>query len=503
MSALPHAAPDLESIKEGCQGSETAKLLIGGQWREARERGWFKRTNPLDPNIFTVAAAAQADDATMAAEAAAQAFPAWRATGPTRRRALLLQAAALLEGRGADFASSMARETGASRLWADRNVTAAAATLREAAAMTTQVSGEIIPSDVPGNLALAVRQPAGVVLGIAPWNAPVVLAVRAVAMPLACGNTVVLKGSEVCPRTHALVAETLQEAGLPAGVVNFITHSAGDAAAVVEAMIAHPAVRRVNFTGSTRTGRLIAQTCAKYLKPVLLELGGKAPFIVLDDADIDAAVAAATFGAFDNSGQVCMSTERLIVDESVADEFVGKLVVRAQGLTIGDALTGSFVLGSLADSSMIERCNALIADALAKGARLLCGGRASSTLMPATLLDHVSAEMMIYREETFAPVKPIVRVRGVEQAIATANDNELGLSAAVFGRDLARAWQVATRIESGICHVNGPSVHGEPQMPFGGVKASGYGRFGGKWGIDAFTEVRWITLQTTSRQYPF
>ncbi len=313
----------------------------------------------------------------------------------------------------------------------------------------------------------------------------------------------VLKGSELCPATHGLIIEALQDAGLPAGVVNFVTNAPADAGAVVEAMVAHPALRRVNFTGSTHVGRLIAQTCAKYLKPAVLELGGKAPFVVLDDADLDAAVAAATFGAFANSGQICMSTERIIVNAAVADDFVARLAARAQGLPLGDPRKGPVVLGSVVDQRTVERCNALIDDALAKGAKLVCGGKADSTLMPATLLDNVSAQMRIYHEETFAPVKAIVRVHDTEAAIACANDNPFGLAAAVFGRDLARAWQVAGRIQSGICHINGPTVHDEAQMPFGGVKDSGWGRFGGQAGIEAFTELRWITMQTSPRQYPF
>ncbi|MCY1361781.1 Vanillin dehydrogenase [compost metagenome] len=397
----------------------------------------------------------------------------------------------------------MARETGASALWAGFNVHLAAGILTEAASLTTQIAGEVIPSDVPGSLAMGVRQAAGVVLGIAPWNAPVILATRAIATPLACGNTVVLKGSELCPETHALIIEALAEAGLPKGTVNFVTNAPAEAGAVVEAMVAHPAVRRVNFTGSTRVGRLIAQTCATYLKPAVLELGGKAPFVVLDDADIDAAVNGAIFGAFANSGQICMSTERLVVDNAVADEFVSKFAARAKALPLGDPREGPVVLGSVVDMSTVTRCNALIDDALAKGAVLVCGGKAQNTLMPATVLDHVTPAMAIYREESFGPVKAVVRVNGVEEAVAVANDNEFGLSSAVFGRDVARAWNVAQRIEAGICHVNGPTVHDEAQMPFGGVKSSGYGRFGGRAGVEAFTELRWITVQTTPRHYPF
>ncbi len=478
-------------------------MLINGETCQAGNGATFERRNPLDDAVATVAPAATVADAVAAVDAAAEAFKSWSLTGPGERRALLAKAADALEAQGDAFAQAMAAETGSSAIWAGFNVHLAADMLREAAAITTQIGGEVIPSNVPGSVAMAVRQPAGVVLAIAPWNAPVILSVRAIAVALACGNSVVLKGSEICPATHGLIVQACQAAGFPRGVVNFITNAPKDAGEIVEAMVAHPAVRRVNFTGSTRVGKLIAATCAKYLKRSVLELGGKAPLVVLDDADVDAAVAAATFGAFANSGQICMSTERLIVDEAVADEFVSKLAGRAQALPLGDPRKGPVVLGSVVDMATVHRCNQLVDNAVSKGAKLVCGGKADSTLMPATLLDHVTAEMRIYHEESFAPVKAIVRVKGVEAAVACANDNDYGLSAAVFGRDIARAMQVAQRIESGICHVNGPTVHDEAQMPFGGVKGSGWGRFGGKAGIDEFTELRWITVQTGARHYPF
>ncbi|MFM0266271.1 aldehyde dehydrogenase [Paraburkholderia sediminicola] len=482
---------------------QSISMLINGAAVQASNGATFERRNPLDGEVATRAPAATVADAVAAADAAAAAFPAWSALGPSERRALLMKAAHALEARSEAFAAVMAAETGASAMWAGFNVHLAAGGLMEAAALTTQIGGELIPSDVPGSLAMGVRQPAGVVLGIAPWNAPVILAVRAIALPLACGNTVVLKGSEVCPGTHGLIIEVLQEAGLPKGVVNFVTNAPADAGAVVEALIAHPKVRRVNFTGSTHVGKIIAATCARYLKPSVLELGGKAPLIVLDDADLDAAVNAAAFGAFANSGQICMSTERIIVDERIADPFVAKLAQKARGLPLGDPRKGPVVLGSVVDMSTVERCNALIDDALAKGATLVCGGKADSTLMPATLLDHVTPAMRIYGDESFGPVKGIVRVNGEDEAVACANDNEYGLSSAVFSRDIARAMNVARRIESGICHVNGPTVHDEAHMPFGGVKGSGFGRFGGQAGIAEFTDLRWITVQTTPRHYPF
>jgi acyl-CoA reductase-like NAD-dependent aldehyde dehydrogenase/ABC-type branched-subunit amino acid transport system ATPase component len=479
-------------------------MLINGLAVSAEKGATFERRNPLDGSVATRAPAASTADALAAVEAAAEAFKTWRDTGPSARRALLLKAADALEAKTPQFVEAVPAETGATGLWAGFNVTLAAGMIREAAALTTQIGGEVIPSDVPGSLAMGLRVPAGVVLGIAPWNAPIILGVRAIATPLACGNTVVFKGSENCPRTHQLIIEAFQDAGFPAGVVNYITNAPADAAALVEAIVAHPAVRRVNFTGSTRVGKLIALTCAKYLKPVVLELGGKAPLVVLDDADLDAAVNAAAFGAFANSGQICMSTERIVVDAKVADDFVARFVRKAKALPLGDPRKPEpVVLGSVIGMGTVEHCNGLIDDAVAKGAKLLCGGKADSTLMPATVLDHVTPRMRIYHEETFGPVKCLVRVNGVDEAVACANDNEYGLAAAVFGRDTARAITVAQRIESGICHVNGPTVHDEAQMPFGGVKGSGMGRFGGRAGIAEFTELRWITVQTGERHYPF
>jgi acyl-CoA reductase-like NAD-dependent aldehyde dehydrogenase len=479
------------------------QLLIDNEDQPAGGGRSFDRFDPVTGQVATRAAAASAADAVSAVDSAAKAFPAWSATGPGERRSILLAAADALESRTAQFSAAMLTETGATPAWSGFNVKLAAGMLREAAGLTTQLKGEIIPSDVPDNLAMGIRQPVGVVVSIAPWNAPVILGVRAVAAPIACGNTVVLKASEMCPATHPLIGEALQEAGLPAGVLNVISNDPADAAEVVEALIAHPATRRVNFTGSTRVGRIIAQTAARYLKPVLLELGGKAPLVVLDDADIDAAVAAAAFGAFMHQGQICMSTERVVIDEKIADRFVAAFTQKAAGITASDPRSGSTILGSLVDQPSATRVTELIDDARAGGATVTVGGSADGTLIPATVVDHVTSAMRLYREESFGPVVAIIRVKGDEEAIRIANDSEYGLAAAVFSSDISRALGVARRIESGICHINGPTVHDEPQMPFGGVKDSGYGRFGGQAAINEFTELRWITIQTGTRHYPF
>ncbi|WP_431324294.1 aldehyde dehydrogenase [Rhizobium sp. YTU87027] len=477
-------------------------LLINGADRAASGGRTYDRIDPFTEKLASRAAAASLDDVAAAVDAASAAFAGWSKTGPSQRRAILMKAADIMDAKVGEFTKLMIEETGATAPWAGFNVMLAANILREAGAMTTQIAGEVIPSDKPGTLAMGVRQAAGVCLAIAPWNAPVILATRAIAMPIACGNTVILKASEQCPGTHRLIATALTEAGLPAGVINVLTNAPEDAAQIVNALISHPAVRRVNFTGSTKVGKIIAETCGRHLKPALLELGGKAPLVILDDADIDGAVNAAIFGAFMHQGQICMSTERIIVDETIADQFVAKLAARAGRLPAGDP-RGHVVLGSLISLDAAKKMEELIADATSKGAKLVAGGKRSGSVVEATLLDHVTPGMRVYSEESFGPVKPIIRVSGEEEAIRIANDTEYGLSSAVFSRNVQRAMAVAARIESGICHINGPTLHDEAQMPFGGVKGSGYGRFGGKAAIAEFTDLRWITVEDSSQHYPF
>jgi acyl-CoA reductase-like NAD-dependent aldehyde dehydrogenase len=475
-------------------------LLIGG--KEADAAAWFERLDPLTGEVATRAAAATPGEAEAAADAAQAALPGWSALGPGARRAALNRAAEAMVARQADFIAAMQAETGATAAWAGFNHMLAVNMVREAAAMTTQIGGEVIPSDKPGCLAMAVREPAGVVLGIAPWNAPIILGVRAIAMPLACGNTVVLKASEQCPETHALIARCFVEAGMGDGIVNLVTNAPQDAGEVVGALIDHPAVRRINFTGSTAVGRIIARRAAEHLKPCLLELGGKAPLLVLDDADLDEAVKAAAFGAFMNQGQICMSTERIIVLDAVADAFVEAFAAKVATLGVGDPREGKAPLGAVIDRKTVSHVDELVHDALAAGAVLVSGGSADGVLMPAHVVDRVTTHMRLFREESFGPVVALIRAADEAEAIALANDTEYGLSASVFTRDIARGLKVARAIKSGICHVNGPTVHDEAQMPFGGVKASGYGRFGGKAGIDAFTELRWITVETEPGHYP-
>lgn len=440
---------------------------------------------------------AAASVARQVANVAAARFAEWSATPPSVRRGVLERAAVLLSGKSDEVAALIAEETGGSRAWSDLNVRLGADILRETASLPIQSTGEILPSERLGTLAMGIRQPCGVVLSMAPWNAPIVLSVRAIATPLACGNTVVFKASELCPSTHQFVADLFAEAGVPAGVLGIVHNDEAGAESVVETLVAHPAVRRVNFTGSTRVGRMVAALCARHLKRSLLELGGKAPLIVLDDADLDEAARAAAFGAYFHQGQICMSTERVIVPEAAADDFIDRLRAIAERLAVdGERRT------RMISEQAAARVKGLIDDAVAKGARLVAGGRRTGATLDPAILDRVTPDMRIYHEETFGPVATVIRYAEIDEAVSIANDTEYGLTAAVFGRDTARAMAVAQRLETGICHVNAATIHDEPHMPFGGMKASGWGRFGGRAGMEEFTELRWITLQNGRQDYP-
>jgi acyl-CoA reductase-like NAD-dependent aldehyde dehydrogenase len=480
-----------------------SQLLIDNETRSATNGATFERRHPTTGALVTRAAAGTVEDALAAVGSASTAYQSWRKSAPSERRRILLKAADALEARTPEFIEVMAAEVGASALWAGFNVHLAANLFREAASLATQIQGETLPTDKPGTLSMTVRQPVGVVLSMVPWNGPVVLAARAIAYPLVCGNTVVFRASETSPRTHLLVAQALVDAGLPPGALNVLTNAPQDAPEVIDALIAHKAVRRINFTGSTRVGRIIAQKAATQLKRCLLELGGKSPLVVLDDADIDEAVKAAVFGSFLYQGQICMSTERIVVDEAIADQFVAKFAARSRELVAGDpSHNPACVIGPMVSPDSGRRLNALLDDALAKGAKLACGGHADGATMPATIVDHVRPDMKIYDEETFGPVTTVVRVRGMQAAIDTANDTAYGLSAGVFGRDVNRALHVAMEIETGACHVNGATVQNEAQAPYGGTKHSGYGRFDGRAVIDEFTELKWITIEPLSQNYP-
>ena len=478
--------------------------FIGGEWVESAGGATFDDLDPFTGDVVARVPAGTREDARRAVEAAAAAFPTWSSTTPAVRQGLFLRAADILESRGDEVVSLLARETGCTFGFGMFQLGFVAGLLRQAAGAAYMPIGEVIPSDLPGAVAMGFRQPVGVVGAIAPWNAALILSARSIATPLAFGNTVVLKPSEHSPVSGGLLlGEFLAEAGFPAGTLNVVAHAPGDAAPIGDELVENPLVRRLNFTGSTTTGRKLAEAAGRHLKRIVLELGGYNPLIVLDDADLDYAVDASTFGAFLHQGQICMSARRIIVQRGVADEFVERLTRKTAGLKVGDPKEHDTIIGPLINEQAVASVKARVDGAVAKGARVLVGGQAVGPCYQATLLVDVPADSEFAREETFGPVAAIEVVDTAEDAVARANATGYGLAAGIITTDNDKGFALARAIESGIVHVNDQPVHDEPQMPFGGVKDSGWGRFGGRAALEEFTELRWITVQSGTRPFPF
>lgn len=426
------------------------------------------------------------------ADRAAGVFWGWSKTRGSERGRILSDMAEVLTAEREALVHIAAQEVGAAPQWVDFNISIAQQTLLQARDLIPLLADRaVVHADARRSVVR--RQAVGVVLGFVPWNAPIALAARAVAAPLACGNTVALIASEHCPKTHALLGNLFEKAGLPKHVVGVVTNDASHSLEVARALIAHPTIRRVTFTGSTRVGQIVAIEAAQHLKRCVLELSGKAPLIVLQDADIAAAAAAAMTGAFFNQGQVCISTERIIVLDAVADAFVAALIEKSRRLTAADPRVAPASLGRLITADAAMRVSGLVQDALEHGATLCLGGQTDGAVMQPTILDHVTPKMRIYGEESFGPVASVIRVRTEDEAVSVANDTAYGLAASVFGADEARCLDIADRLETGICQINGPTIFDDPTMPFGGMKASGYGRFGGTAALDEFTEIRWLS----------
>lgn len=448
------------------------------------------------PSADVDAASWQPDTPEACARHAAQAaagYDRWRRLSPERRAQALCALADHIAATAEPFRQLMAEEIGAPAGWSRFNVDFAARSLRETAALAPELAADKALEAEPGRLSLARRMPCGVSLGIAPWNAPLILGVRAIAAPLLCGNSVLLKGSEFAPRTFRLLGALMAEAGLPPNIARVFVTRPEDSEPVVSRLIADPVVQRVNFTGSTRVGRRIAELCARHLKRPLLELGGQATAIVLPGADVDLAARAIALGAWTNQGQVCMSTERVIAVGEIADPLARALLTLRDRLRVGDPRDPATDIGPVISSATAERLAGLVAEACESGANLLGGSDVTGRMVAPTLLDHVTPEMRIAREEAFGPLLSILRADSPLEALTLANDGDYALSMAVFDRDVARAEDFAGDLTCGICHINAPTLGDHPGAPFGGTKMSGFGRFGGRWALDEFTETRWQT----------
>ena len=481
-----------------------SNTLVGGERVGSADGATFDDLDPYTGDVVARVPAGGREDARRAIDAAADAFPAWAKTPPAVRQQIFLRAADILERRQDEVVSLLARETGASFGFGMFQMHFVPGLFRQAAGLAYAPIGEILPSDMPGAFAMGMRRPVGVVAAIAPWNAALILSARSIATPLALGNTVVLKPSEHSPVVGGLLwGEIFEEAGLPPGVLNVVTHARAQAAEIGDELCANPKVRRINFTGSTEVGRTLAEAAGRHLKRVVLELGGSNPLIVLGDADLDYAVDAAAFGAFLHQGQICMSARRIIVERPIADAFIDRLVAKTEGLKTGDPNEHDTIIGPLIDAAALDTVVRRVERAVSDGARVLAGGEAVGACYRATLLADVAPGSEFARVETFGPVATISIVDDADAAVRLANETSYGLSAGIITGDNDRGLALADGIEAGIVHVNDQPVHDEPQMPFGGVKDSGWGRFGGTAALHEFTELRWVTVQSGTRPFPF
>jgi acyl-CoA reductase-like NAD-dependent aldehyde dehydrogenase len=473
---------------------------IGGDWVPAESGETFDDIDPFTRDPVARIPAGGREDARRAVEAAAAAFPHWSATPPALRQQVFLNAADVLESRRDEVLSLLARETGCTFGFGMFQMTFVPGLFRQAAGTAYAAMGEIIPSDT-GAFAMGIRRPVGVVGAIVPWNAALILSARSITAPLVLGNTVVLKPSEHSAYVGGLLlGEIFAEAGLPPGALNIVTHAPGGAAPIGDELVENPQVRRINFTGSTETGRRLAEAAGRNLKRVVLELGGFNPLIVRGDADLAFAVDAAAFGAFLHQGQICMSARRIIVERSIAEEFVGRLADKTSTLKTGDPKEPDTIIGPLITEQAVGLVKARVADAVAKGAKVVAGGEADGPCFQATLLTEVPEEAELSHVETFGPVAAIEVVDSDEEAVERANATTYGLASGVITNDADKGLELARQIEAGVVHVNDQPVGDEPQMPFGGVKDSGWGRFGGSAAIEEFTELHWVTV---GQPHPF
>jgi len=456
--------------------------------------------NPANQKPFARIFMAQEQHMLAAIDAADAAKEAWSKTPPSERERILFRAADELEKATQELVELLIDEAGSTFGKAHFEVPFAANMVRSIAGEARRIHGDVMASDVPGLMSIAIRRPLGVVAGISPFNFPVVLSLKKVAFALAAGNTFVLKPSEETSLIGLKLAEVLERAGVPAGVFNVVP---GDGARMAQVLYDDPRIKLISFTGSTKVGRTIATECAKRGKRVVLEMGGKSPLIVLKDADIDYSVDTACFGLFIHQGQICMAGSRVIVEAPIYKEFLKRFAAKAQTLKVGDPRDPHTVIGPLIRSSQCPMIDRKVKDAVAAGARLLCGGKYEGNFYHPTVVADVKPEMAAFRDELFGPVAAVSKANDADHALALANNSAYGLSSAVLTNNMQLAMKFALELEAGMVHLNGPTVHDEATVPFGGVKDSGMGREGGRWSIEEMTEVKWVTIQGGKRMYPF
>lgn len=478
----------------GMQQEPTVDLWIGGRHEAPRGGEYFIDRNPENDAPIARVAAADAADVDRAVQAAHQAFLAHRESLASEREAWMSRAAGIIESRRQEFVDLLIDEVGSPFGKAQFEVQYAINCLRAAAGVARRVTGQTLPSELPGRFSMTVREPLGVIASITPFNVPLLKNVKLSSTPIATGNSVVLLTSEEAPLIAHKLAEVYREAGVPAGIFNVVT---GHGDKIGDSLTTHPLAKVVMFTGSSRVGKHIASLCGGLMRRVVLELGGKSPLVVMADADLDAAIEAAAFGQFFFQGQACMASSRIFVEKSIEVEFSRRFKARAEALGMGDLRDPNTWVGPIISERQRQRVRNHIADAQAKGARLLAGGDWIGNRCRPTILAGVQEDMTVCREETFGPVTSIYPVADFEEAVTRANDTDYGLSAAIFTRDINKAMRFVKRVRSGMVHINAPTLHDEPHVPFGGVGDSGFGREGTDIDIDTFTEWKWVTIQVT------
>ncbi len=476
-------------------------LYIGGRWVHPGRT--FDDLNPSDGSVWARVPDASLADARAAIDAAQAAFAAWSGLMFQQRSHFMIKVAEIVEQRRMDLVEALKHEGGG---WVGKGLFEAGYVVElfhAAAASNYAAIGEVLPSE-NGKLSMALRRPLGVISCISPWNFPALLSARGIAFAIAAGNTCVLKPSEETPYAGGLFfAEVFEQAGVPPGVLNVLTCSREGIGPIGDELIDNPRIKGISFTGSTPVGRMIAARAGAHLKKACVELGGKDALIVCGDADLERATQAASFGSFMHQGQICMSVEKVLVQDTIFEPFLKRFVERAAKLKVGDpSRDDNCVIGPLINDKQAAKVKAQIDDALAKGATLALGGGVRGRFVEPTILLGVTPQMKLYQEETFGPVVPVIPFGTDDEAIAIANDTEYGLSSGVITGDEARGLAIAQRLDTGMCHINCSSVNDEPHVPFGGAKASGLGRHGGRWAHETFTETRWITLDRGQRPYP-
>ena len=480
---------------------ELNKQYINGYWIDGGEAATMENLNPFTDEVIHTLHSAGTDDVDAAFQSAQQAFATWATTNPFIRRDILLKAAAILLDRKEEFIAWLTKEVGSTYLKGTLEVQQSHDILVEASSFPTRMYGRTIASTIEGKETYVYRKPLGVVSLISPWNFPLYLSMRTIAPALAVGNTMVVKPASQSLVTGAtLIGKLLEEAGIPAGVFNVIV---GKSELIGDYFTAHPYAKMVSFTGSTPVGRGIGRITGEHLKKSALELGGNNVFIVLEDADVDKAVDGAVFGRFLHQGQICMATNRILVHESLYDEFKTRFVARVKQLPYGDPADINTVVGPLIDSKSVKRILGILESAVADGAVVETGNSAEGNVLLPTVLSGVTKEMRVFREEIFGPAVGLVSFANDEEAIELANATDFGLSGALYTRDIFKGMQLARRVETGMMHINDQSANDEVHTPFGGEKASGKGRFGGDFILEELTTVQWVSVQKEARQYPF